>query len=70
MEFPRLVFKDHGPHQRPGGSYDHAPVESQEDFDAALKAGCCISPCSSQPALCSANDSNKNNDKRSMRTLG
>ena len=39
MEFPRFVFKDHGPHQRAGGSYDHAPVESQEEFDAALKAG-------------------------------
>ena len=39
MEFPRLVYKNHGPHQRPGGSYDHAPVESQEEFDAALNAG-------------------------------
>ena len=39
MEFPRFVFKDHGPHQRPGGSYDHALVESQSEMDAALKAG-------------------------------
>jgi len=39
MEFPRFVFKDHGPHQRAGGSYDHALVESQAEFDAALKAG-------------------------------
>ena len=39
MEFPRFVFRNGGPHQRPGGSYDHAPVESQEEFDAALKAG-------------------------------
>ena len=39
MEFPRLVYKNHGPHQRPGGSYDHAPVESQAEMDAALSAG-------------------------------
>jgi len=39
MEFPRFVFKDHGPHQRAGGSYDHALVESQAEFDAALSAG-------------------------------
>ena len=39
MEFPRLVYKDHGPHQRAGGSYDHALVESQAEMDAALKAG-------------------------------
>ena len=39
MEFPRLVYKNHGPHQRPGGSYDHAPVESQTEMDAALSAG-------------------------------
>ena len=39
MEFPRFVFKDHGPHQRAGGSYDHALVESQAEMDAALKAG-------------------------------
>ena len=39
MEFPRLVFRNNGPHQRAGGSYDHAPVENQADMDAALKAG-------------------------------
>jgi len=39
MEFPRLVFHNNGPHQRPGGSYNHAPVENQADMDAAIKAG-------------------------------
>ena len=39
MEFPRLVFKDKGPHQRPGGFYDHLAVESEAEYSAALKAG-------------------------------
>ena len=39
MEFPRLVFKNGGPHQRPGGFYDHTPVENEAEYEAALKAG-------------------------------
>ena len=38
-EFPRLVYKDKGPHQRAGGSYDHKLVEDQESFDDALADG-------------------------------
>ena len=38
-EFPRLVYKDKGPHQRAGGSYDHKLVEDQESFDDALATG-------------------------------
>ena len=33
---------------------------------AALNAGGCASPCSSQPAACSASDSSRNSDKRNM----
>ena len=38
-QFPVLVFKDNGPHQRAGGSYDHKVVESAEELDAALADG-------------------------------
>lgn len=38
-EFPALVYKDKGPHQRAGGSYDHKLVEDQESFDDALATG-------------------------------
>lgn len=38
-EFPRLVYKDKGPHQRAGGSYDHKLVEDQDSFEGALAAG-------------------------------
>ena len=38
-QFPVLVFKNNGPHQRAGGSYDHKVVESVEELDAALADG-------------------------------
>lgn len=38
-EFPALVYKDKGPHQRAGGSYDHKLVEDEAEFDAALADG-------------------------------
>lgn len=38
-QFPILVFKNNGPHQRAGGSYDHKVVESAEELDAALADG-------------------------------
>jgi hypothetical protein len=38
-EFPAYVFKDTGPHQRAGGTYDHKVVEDQDQFDAALADG-------------------------------
>jgi hypothetical protein len=38
-QFPVLVFKNTGPHQRAGGSYDHKVVESVEELDAALADG-------------------------------
>lgn len=39
MEFPRLVYKDGGPHQRKGGTYDYRPVHNESEFDAALSQG-------------------------------
>lgn len=38
-EFPALVYKDKGPHQRAGGTYDHKLVEDGAEFDAALADG-------------------------------
>ena len=38
-QFPVLVFKNNGPHQRAGGSYDHKVVESVEELEAALADG-------------------------------
>ena len=39
MEFPTLVYKDRGPHQRPGGTYAFMQVVDQADADAAFAAG-------------------------------
>ena len=39
MEFPRLVYKNGGKLQRPGGTFDHAVVEDQADMAAALANG-------------------------------
>jgi hypothetical protein len=39
MEFPRLVYKDGGPHQRKGGTFDYRPVHNESEFDAALDQG-------------------------------
>ena len=38
-QFPALVFKNNGPHQRAGGSYDRKVVASVEEEDAALAEG-------------------------------
>jgi hypothetical protein len=38
-QFPAFVYKDKGPHQRAGGSYDHKLVEDEAEFDAALTDG-------------------------------
>lgn len=40
-EFPRLVYKDNGPHQRAGGYYDHKCVDDPNGFDDALADGWC-----------------------------
>lgn len=39
MEFPTLVYKDGGPHQRKGGHFDYQQVNDEQDYAAALKAG-------------------------------
>jgi len=38
-EFSVLVYKDKGPHQRAGGTYDHMLVETSDEMDEALAAG-------------------------------
>ena len=39
MEFPRLVFKCHGPHVRQGGTYDHAVVNDADEHASQISAG-------------------------------
>lgn len=39
MEFPRLVYKDGGPHQRKGGTFDYRQVCDEQQMDAALDDG-------------------------------
>ncbi len=39
MEFPRLVYKDGGTEQRPGGAYSHMCVKNEADYLAALASG-------------------------------
>jgi hypothetical protein len=39
MEFPMLVYKDGGPHQRKGGTFDYKPVRDEQQLDAALDQG-------------------------------
>lgn len=39
MKFPRFVFKDNGPLQRAGGTYDQALVHNEADMAVALEAG-------------------------------
>jgi hypothetical protein len=38
-DFPTLVYKDKGPHQRPGGTYDYKAVNDADQFAAALAGG-------------------------------
>ncbi len=39
MEFPSLVYKDGGQHQRKGGTFDYQQVENEQEHAAALKGG-------------------------------
>lgn len=39
MEFPTLVYKDGGPHQRPGGTFDYKRVVNESELAAALADG-------------------------------
>lgn len=39
MIFPGFLYKDGGPHQRPGGTYSFKHVTTQEDADALLADG-------------------------------
>jgi len=39
VEFPRLVFKNHGPHSRQGGSYSSLLTQNKKEYEAALEAG-------------------------------
>lgn len=39
MEFPTLVYKDGGPHQRPGGTFDYKRIINDDQLTAALADG-------------------------------
>jgi len=39
MEFPRFVYKDGGPIERAGGSYDFLHVNDEDEFSQALSNG-------------------------------
>lgn len=39
QEFPVAVFKDKGPHQRPGGTFADKAANSQEELDNLLSDG-------------------------------
>ena len=39
MEFPTLVYKDGGPHQRPGGTFDYKRIVNDDQLAAALADG-------------------------------
>jgi len=39
MDFPALVYKGIGPHQRENGSYDYKSVDSDDDYQAAISGG-------------------------------
>lgn len=43
-DFPTLVYRDGGPYQRRGGTFNSIVVNSQDEFDAALDAGCVMHP--------------------------
>lgn len=38
-DFPTLVYKDKGPHHRPGGTYDYKAVNNADQFSDALAGG-------------------------------
>ena len=39
MEFPTLVYKNGGPHQRPGGTFDYKRIVNDDQLAAALADG-------------------------------
>jgi len=39
MKFPRLVYKNTGPIERQGGTYDCVLVLNEVEYDAKIKAG-------------------------------
>lgn len=40
IEFqPTIVYKDVGPHLRPGGTFDYAPARTLEEFNNRLEHG-------------------------------
>jgi hypothetical protein len=39
MEFPRMVYRDGGTCQRPGGTYTWHQVADQSEFDALIADG-------------------------------
>lgn len=39
MEFPTLVYKDGGPHQRPGGTFDYKRIVNADEMALALASG-------------------------------
>lgn len=39
MGYPRYVFKNGGPHERAGGSYNSVIVADEAEYGAAIKAG-------------------------------
>lgn len=39
MEFPRLVYKLSGKHQRQGGTFDYFQVNDESEYKAAISGG-------------------------------
>lgn len=60
MEFPRLVYKDGGPNQRPGGSFSYQAVRNAEELKVAKDAGWHESmPAAVEAATAAKSDGNK-----------
>lgn len=43
MKLPNCVYKDSGPHQRPGGNFDYLHVTTHGELVEAIKSGWCPS---------------------------
>lgn len=39
IEFPTILYKDEGPHQRNGGTFSYIGVDNQKDYDELLLDG-------------------------------
>lgn len=39
MKFPNMVYRSPGTHQAPGGTFDYLSVKSEQELEAAAKAG-------------------------------